>query len=542
MRCALHFLLASVSPYVARAAREALGAVDLEDAAQSELHEVHAHQAADAGQNASVGLALAEGTVVGNRFKLKSQLWPQPFDKLYTGHKRLGAGSFAVTFLARDLQSGEDVAVKLFTSENGNALNTHHVRNEDHKTRLDLASRECKAAQLIQEIPLDFAAGKARWMKCIYNGVDDRIAAHVVYEYLGPTNMREFVFNTEIRKKLGLRMPTEQDMMRIFKQLLEGLALVQGRFVHRDIKLDNVMMREDENGQLNAYYIDFGFVVKEGDKTALNAGSPNMMPPETDLPGYHPASSFDVYSLGNTIFELLCGFTVYEEVYELLREQHRYSRRVNYDELTFDTLLKNKVNPKMLCTGFANDGFEAMFDYAADNMIIFDAKRRRDAASMLQDRFWKGINTGDPAQKAKADQGDSVGKRARPNMEAMPAIGGEDEDSLPDLPEDGGSIEARYNAYAQEGGMFNTFYHDEDLESMEKMGQLPKPKDLVPNMNGLERALGRYGARYKQELKHLHELKMKRSPLYAKAYAEHQAEKQKQQKPKGTTLKYMGSN
>ena len=71
-------------------------------------------------------------------------------------------------------------------------------------------------------------------------------------------------------------------MMPIMKQLLSALAyLASNNIVHRDIKLDNIVVLgdEDENGDYSIKIIDFGTAVKISKKRNTIAGTRYYMAP-----------------------------------------------------------------------------------------------------------------------------------------------------------------------------------------------------------------------------------------------------------------------
>lgn len=72
-------------------------------------------------------------------------------------------------------------------------------------------------------------------------------------EYAGDTS-----FYTYVKNKIGRKLP-EQEAKKLFKQLVEAVDYCHSqRIVHRDIKLDNILIDSKKNVKL----IDFGFSVR----------------------------------------------------------------------------------------------------------------------------------------------------------------------------------------------------------------------------------------------------------------------------------------
>jgi MAP/microtubule affinity-regulating kinase len=94
---------------------------------------------------------------------------------------------------------------------------------------------------------------------------------------------------------------------RIFKQVAEGVAyLHQQNIVHRDIKLDNILVEESTR---MVKLIDFGFsvVVAGGQRLKVFCGTPSYMSPEIVRKNEYDGKPVDVWALGVLLFVLLTG-------------------------------------------------------------------------------------------------------------------------------------------------------------------------------------------------------------------------------------------
>lgn len=98
-------------------------------------------------------------------------------------------------------------------------------------------------------------------------------------------------------------------------QILLGLSnLHKDRIVHRDLKLENILLSSTDISNLDIKIADFGFAkkIKPGEKEELQCGTPLYMAPEVfnpneeeKDPGYE--CEVDIWSAGVIAFILLNG-------------------------------------------------------------------------------------------------------------------------------------------------------------------------------------------------------------------------------------------
>jgi serine/threonine-protein kinase len=120
-------------------------------------------------------------------------------------------------------------------------------------------------------------------------------------------------------------------------ELLDGIAgaldlIHREGIVHRDLKLDNLMLVEREDGTLRPTLLDFGVALAamdEGPRLTIDGaivGTPLYCAPEVLL-GATPASSADVYSLAVVAYQLLTG----SAPFDALESQRMMHAKVSED-------------------------------------------------------------------------------------------------------------------------------------------------------------------------------------------------------------------
>lgn len=90
----------------------------------------------------------------------------------------------------------------------------------------------------------------------------------------------------------------------IFIQILEALQSVHSLgIVHRDIKLDNIML----DSEFNVKLVDFGFATNQHGNLSTFQGTPNYASPQILVHKPYNGVSNDIFSLGVTLFALITG-------------------------------------------------------------------------------------------------------------------------------------------------------------------------------------------------------------------------------------------
>lgn len=280
---------------------------------------------------ADTGLRLAAGTQIGN-FKI-------------TG--ALGKGGFGTVFEAEDVELGRKVALKF-------------LRDPLEERHLELFRREAKAIAQLSKHPhvVDIYA----WDE--YQGFH-----YFALEYVAS--------NLDDRLKQCRQGLAVEEALRIAAECAEALETAHAEgILHRDIKPQNILIEE---GTGAAKLADFGlaqfYESEHLTATGFLTGTPAYMSPE-QAAGKRLDRRSDVFSLGVTLYEMLCGQRMFEGNSHLeVMENIKQDRRVPLERRRRD-LAKGVVAIVARATAHAPaDRFQTAGEFA---------KALRDALAALQ--------------------------------------------------------------------------------------------------------------------------------------------------------------
>lgn len=209
----------------------------------------------------------------------------------------LGQGGFGITYLAHDLNLAKDVAIKEY-------LPTEFSRRESDFTVLPVSDDR----QAHYQWGLDRFITEARTLSKFEH--PNIVKVHAVFE---ENNTGYMVMSYEYGKSLQdilqeQKTLDEQTLLSIIYPLMAGLELVhKHQFIHRDIKPDNIFIRNDGSPAL----LDFGSA-----RQALSGQSKALTILVT--PGYAPVEQYysesdeqgpwtDIYGLGATLYRAISG-------------------------------------------------------------------------------------------------------------------------------------------------------------------------------------------------------------------------------------------
>jgi hypothetical protein len=193
----------------------------------------------------------------------------------YRPLRPLGRGGSGSVWLARDEQTGLDVALKIVPREG---------------KRAPRAAREAEAA------------ARLRHERCVraydFGGDDGHV--YIAYEYVPGRTLRDALRNGAL---------TDGQAVEAAAQVLEGLAHAHARgIVHRDVKPSNVLLVEGE--EVSTKLLDFGLAqFDEADTLTAVGDVPGTLAyiaPER-LTGEEATAASDVWAVGVMLWEALAG-------------------------------------------------------------------------------------------------------------------------------------------------------------------------------------------------------------------------------------------
>jgi serine/threonine protein kinase len=208
----------------------------------------------------------------------------------------LGAGAFGITYLARDAHLDKDVAIKEYLpgacaarGADGNVVPIAQQQAQDYRWGLERFSLE---ARTLARFSHPHIVRVIRYFEA--NGT-----GYMVMDYERGESLK---YCAQSRAPLA-----ESEIERIVAPLLDGLERVHAAgFLHRDIKPDNIFLREDGGPVL----LDFGSARRTG-------GASEQALTTIVTPGYAPFEQYttskpqgpwsDIYSLGGVLYFLVTG-------------------------------------------------------------------------------------------------------------------------------------------------------------------------------------------------------------------------------------------
>ncbi|MBA3857016.1 MAG: hypothetical protein C0507_08930 [Cyanobacteria bacterium PR.3.49] len=228
----------------------------------------------------------ADGTVLKD-FSADTGSPLSSLSKHYEFMTELGRGGMAVVYKAKNLKTGEIVAIKKLLA--ATLTETAMLRFQ----------QEAKAITSLRHPNI---------ISVYEFGVADDGEPYMVMEYIEGSNLGDLI------KSKGTL--TIEESMHRFIQLCDALQHAHAAGVlHRDLKPGNVMLSDKDGSFADARLVDFGIaklMAKEGEEaekltmTGQLFGSPPYMSPE-QCRGFALDARTDIYSMGCVIFESLTG-------------------------------------------------------------------------------------------------------------------------------------------------------------------------------------------------------------------------------------------
>ena len=212
------------------------------------------------------------------KYYQKNKKYPSTKMKFYKYGRLLGKGAFGKVNLALHVLTGRLVAIK--------SINKTKLTNERHK------------AKILLETSIMKSLSSSNYIVKIYETYQTQNHFCIVMEYICAGDLLSY-----IRKRSKL---TEQIAKFIFKQIILSLQFIHSHnIVHRDIKLDNILIDLNNNIKI----CDFGVSkrIVNNDKMFEQCGTPAYIAPEILKNKGYEGFSVDIWSCGVVLYAMLSG-------------------------------------------------------------------------------------------------------------------------------------------------------------------------------------------------------------------------------------------
>ena len=197
----------------------------------------------------------------------------------YTLESKLGEGSYGTVYFGHDSQTGLPIAAKAISLEN-------------------LKSR------FLEQLESEISAMKrldSPYIIKLYDVLKTSRNVYMIMEYCSGGDLDHYI------KKSG---PTPEHLARKWlSQTLEAFQCLKAfKIIHRDLKLANILLSQEDVERADVKLADFGFakILNEATRAKTMLGTPLFMAPEI-FNREEYAFSVDIWSLGVLAYELLVG-------------------------------------------------------------------------------------------------------------------------------------------------------------------------------------------------------------------------------------------
>ena len=213
---------------------------------------------------------------------IKNEHYPKSQLSFYKYGRQIGKGAFGKVNLGLHILTGRLVAIKTF--------NKKKIKTERSK------------AKIYHEINLMKNLRHTSVVK-IFDTFETDKYIFIIMENIAGGDLLSFV---KKRTKLNEKMSKY-----IFKQLLEALKYIHSKnIVHRDIKLDNVLI--DLNNNIKLCDFGVGKMVHENEVLLDQCGTPAYIAPEILANKGYDGFGVDVWSSGVVLYTMLSGMVPFK--------------------------------------------------------------------------------------------------------------------------------------------------------------------------------------------------------------------------------------
>ncbi|CBQ69408.1 related to Serine/threonine protein kinase [Sporisorium reilianum SRZ2] len=212
----------------------------------------------------------------------------------------LGEGEFGKVKLGVHKEWGEEVAVKLIKRDK--------VATDAAPLNLDDAASKdpAKMTKVEREIQVLKDVRHPNIVR-LYEVIESDRYIGIVLEYASGGELFDHILAHKYLK--------EEHACRLFAQLISGVSyLHQKKIVHRDLKLENLLLDRNRNVIITDFGFANNFEDKRDDLMATSCGSPCYAAPELVVQdGLYAGSAVDVWSCGVILYAMLAGYLPFDD-------------------------------------------------------------------------------------------------------------------------------------------------------------------------------------------------------------------------------------
>ncbi|KAK0564987.1 hypothetical protein OC844_001441 [Tilletia horrida] len=283
---------------------------------QQQQHHHHQQQSshhaaeASAASTTAAAAAAAPGPVVPAGVPITSPAAVAYFaahprrQQVYFGNylllQTLGEGEFGKVKLGVHREWGEEVAVKLIKRDKV-------AGGEQSLLQVDGQPKDpAKMTKVEREIQVLKDVRHPNIVR-LYEVIESDRYIGIVLEYASGGELFDHI--------LAHKYLREKDACRLFAQLISGVSyLHQKKIIHRDLKLENLLLDRHRNVIITDFGFANNFEDKRDDLMATSCGSPCYAAPELVVQdGLYAGSAVDVWSCGVILYAMLAGYLPFDD-------------------------------------------------------------------------------------------------------------------------------------------------------------------------------------------------------------------------------------
>ncbi|KAJ5082287.1 hypothetical protein N7532_011330 [Penicillium argentinense] len=208
--------------------------------------------------------------------------------------KTIGAGSMGKVKLAKNMETGEQVAVKIVPR-----LSTEEHRNSRDTERADRSKeiRTAREAAIVSLVSHPYICGMRDVVRTTYHW-------YMLFEYVNGGQMLDYIISHGKLK--------EKQARKFARQIASALDYChRNSIVHRDLKIENILI--SKTGDIKI--IDFGLSNLFSPRSLLKTfcGSLYFAAPELLQARQYTGPEVDVWSFGIVLYVLVCGKVPFDD-------------------------------------------------------------------------------------------------------------------------------------------------------------------------------------------------------------------------------------